>query len=57
MSVSGKRGYKAVCPSKSLSKHIKESEMAIVPDVSGISKTPEREGPLVFSVYVGGRGA
>ena len=28
MSVSGKRGYKAVCPSKSFSKHIKESEMA-----------------------------
>lgn len=57
MSGDGKSGYKAVCPSKSCLKHIKESEMAIVPDVSGDSKTSEREGPLVFSVYVGGRGA
>ena len=49
MSVSGKSGYKAVCPSKSLSKHIKESEMAIVPDVSGVN-TNSREGRAI-SLY------
>jgi hypothetical protein len=49
MSGDGKSGYKAVCPSKSHSKHIKESEMAIVPDVSGVNIN-SREGRAI-SLY------
>ena len=32
-----KSRFRTVCPSKSLSKHIRESEMAIIPDVSEVS--------------------
>ena len=50
----GKREYKMVCPLKSLLKHIKESEMTIVPIVLGVSKASKREGSLAFSAYCGG---
>ena len=57
MSHRGKREYKMVCPLKSLLKHIKESEMTIVPLGLGVSKALKREGSLAFSVYTGGRSA